>query len=174
MSVSLGVVRLLGRTKVAKWEAAGKDVELQPKVLAHLAWADDFWFCYVQSLEDLSARLTDFVAAALEQMGVRVRGDECSFVKVSPPHDALPSAEWPQLMEFAVDGTCVRLFGATVQIGIARSAELDLIRQRGALTICGAVFGACTDVPLRGLACCICACCPWRRCEDPLCRVVGT
>lgn len=50
-----------------KWETEDKGVMLQPKVLTHLAWADDKWL-WAASLESLIAMLQDVAEAVYREI----------------------------------------------------------------------------------------------------------
>lgn len=110
---------------------------LQSKVLTHLARADDLWL-WADSLASLNAILQDVAEVAYREIGLVMHWDKGSFAKVGPTATGLAQTE-RQLrplgrMEFAANGTCMRLLGVTVQMGRAPQSGKSCRRRRGAPT----------------------------------------
>lgn len=111
----------------ARWEAVGYGVQLFARVLTRLAWADDTWL-FAATRRQLERMMRDFATAAELEAGfdTDTRLEKCSVAFVTPapslPEDTehvVASEAFPLLsrMSHAVDGTCLRLLGATLQVG---------------------------------------------------------
>lgn len=137
------------------WLQRGFGLELQSRVLTHLAWADNTWLMDSTQL-GLDTMWCELRDAAWKAAGLEIKWGKCSYANCSrDPTPAQSTCAQLQRIPEATDGTCVRVLGGAVQVGKEYSGEWDAVRREcwSAFTPDNG-FGACTDTPVPKFKCC--------------------